>query len=174
MNSSNDVASFSVSWVVDVFNHGEDVHASSFKNSTYGENLKKGKDGVVWQSRSFLMVSCWTWVEETKPVKHVLHARFHCCVDVWPHHAVRLGANLHGCGQKTRCSWEMLHSALENYLWKNLPNPCFPTESREYDSLLATSKWMYLIGTSGICSWNSNILISSLRPHIGADLLLGL
>lgn len=43
VDSSNDVASFSVSWIVNVFNHSEDVHASSFKNSTYRENLEKVK-----------------------------------------------------------------------------------------------------------------------------------
>lgn len=51
VNSSNDVAGFSVSWVVDVFNHGEDVHTPPFKCST----CSKGKElngGEVWQSRS--------------------------------------------------------------------------------------------------------------------------
>lgn len=37
VNSGNDVAGFSVSWVVDVFNHGEDVYVFSFKNSTCRE-----------------------------------------------------------------------------------------------------------------------------------------
>lgn len=35
----------------------------------------------------------------------------------------------------------------------NSPKPCFPTESREYDSLAATSRWIYLSGTSDICLW---------------------
>lgn len=48
MNGGDDVATFWVSRIVQVFGHGEDVHASAFKNSTSGENClknKKGKDG---------------------------------------------------------------------------------------------------------------------------------
>lgn len=82
------------------------------------ERGKKVSGGEVWQSRSISLVTCCTWVKGTDPVEHVLHARFHRCVDVWPHHAVRLGADLHGCGQKTRRIWETLHSALEKYLWQ--------------------------------------------------------
>lgn len=49
MNGCCDVVTLTVSWVVDVFDHGEHIHKSSIKNSTCeqaNEALNEAKKGL--------------------------------------------------------------------------------------------------------------------------------
>lgn len=99
MDGSCDVVSLRVSWVVDVSDHGVDVHTPSFKNPPWWERTQFEQSSNQTQYFRQKPAVSRTWVEVMNPVQHQLHTTLHGCVDVGPHHAVGLGANLHGCTQ---------------------------------------------------------------------------